>query len=74
MRFHEPIPSTYEAGPDTFPHWKWAVAPCAAVALFTRRMGNGFFPHGCGGTVARVVVHVFRSRGDRTTTGGHSQQ
>jgi ER lumen protein retaining receptor len=33
IHFQEPIKSTYEASRDTFPHWKWMVAPCAGIAL-----------------------------------------
>lgn len=33
MRQQEPWKSTYEANMDPFQHWKFAVAPCAALAL-----------------------------------------
>ena len=35
IKFQEPIKSTYEKAQDTFLHWKFAVAPCAVVALVT---------------------------------------
>jgi ER lumen protein retaining receptor len=33
IHFQEPIKGTYESSRDTFPHWKWMVAPCAGIAL-----------------------------------------
>lgn len=42
IRFQEPIKSTYDKGQDTFLHWKFAAAPCGAVALVTHLVGNGF--------------------------------
>jgi ER lumen protein retaining receptor len=41
IRFKEPIKSTYDQSQDTFLHWRFAVAPCAAVAFFTHLLGSG---------------------------------
>mmetsp|Transcript_7671 Transcript_7671/g.10260 ORF Transcript_7671/g.10260 Transcript_7671/m.10260 type:complete len:229 (+) Transcript_7671:101-787(+) len=42
IRFSEPICSTYDKAQDTFLHWKFAVAPCAIVAILTHIFQNGF--------------------------------
>jgi len=42
IRFSEPICSTYDKAQDTFLHWKFAVAPCAVIALITHLIGSGF--------------------------------
>lgn len=34
IRFREPYKTTYDAGRDTFPHWKYLVAPLAVLSLF----------------------------------------
>ena len=41
IRFSEPICSTYDKAQDTFLHWKFAVAPCAAIAFITHLIGSG---------------------------------
>lgn len=41
IRFTEPICSTYDKAQDTFLHWKFAAAPCLAIALITSMIGNG---------------------------------
>lgn len=41
IRFQEPIKSTYDKAQDTFLHWKFAVAPCAGIALITHLIGSG---------------------------------
>jgi hypothetical protein len=41
IRFQEPIKSTYDKAQDTFLHWKYAVAPCAVVAILTSLLGAG---------------------------------
>lgn len=41
IKFQEPIKSTYDKAQDTFLHWKFAVAPCAVVALLTHLLGSG---------------------------------
>ena len=41
IRFQEPIKSTYDKAQDTFLHWRFAVAPCAVVALITHMIGSG---------------------------------
>jgi ER lumen protein retaining receptor len=43
IRFKEPIKSTYEKSQDTFLHWKFAVAPCFAIALITHLIGSKRF-------------------------------
>ncbi|CAB9512806.1 lumen protein-retaining receptor [Seminavis robusta] len=45
IRFQEPIKSTYDQSQDTFMHWKFAVAPCALVALITQLITDGTTPH-----------------------------
>jgi ER lumen protein retaining receptor len=35
VRMTEPFKTNYDAVQDSFLHWRFAVAPCAAVALFT---------------------------------------
>lgn len=42
IKFQEPIKTTYDKGQDSFLHWKFAVAPCAVVALITHLIGAGF--------------------------------
>lgn len=42
IRFQEPIKSTYDKAQDTFLHWKFAVAPCAGIALLTYLLEYGF--------------------------------
>jgi hypothetical protein len=42
IKFQEPIKSTYDKSQDTFLHWKFAAAPCAALALITHLIGSGF--------------------------------
>jgi len=41
IRFQEPICSTYDKAQDTFLHWRFAVAPCAVVAVITHLSGSG---------------------------------
>ena len=41
IRYKEPICSTYDKAQDTFLHWKFAVAPCAIIALITHLISNG---------------------------------
>ena len=41
IRFKEPIKSTYDKSQDSFLHWKFAVAPCAVLALVTHLLGSG---------------------------------
>ena len=40
IRFQQPINYNFEQ--DSFPHWKFAVAPCALVALVTHYSGSGW--------------------------------
>jgi ER lumen protein retaining receptor len=40
IRFQEPIKSTYDKAQDTFLHWRFAVAPCAVIALTTHLIGG----------------------------------
>lgn len=35
IRFREPVSSTYDRTQDSFLHWKFAVLPCAIVAVIT---------------------------------------
>jgi len=42
IKFQEPIKSTYDKGQDSFLHWKFAVAPCAVIALITYLFQHGF--------------------------------
>lgn len=35
IRFREPVASTYDRTQDSFLHWKFAVLPCAIVAVIT---------------------------------------
>jgi len=42
IKFQEPIKSTYDKGQDSFLHWKFAVAPCAVIALITYLCVFGF--------------------------------
>jgi len=41
IKYSEPIKSLYNANQDSFPHWKFAVAPCAMLALITHLYGTG---------------------------------
>jgi ER lumen protein retaining receptor len=41
IKFKEPIKSTYDKTQDSFLHWKFAVAPCAALALVVHLIGTG---------------------------------
>lgn len=41
IRFKEPIKTTYDQTQDSFLHWKFAVAPCAIIALITHLIGSG---------------------------------
>jgi ER lumen protein retaining receptor len=41
IKFQEPIKSTYDSKQDSFLHWKFAVAPCAALAVVTHLLGAG---------------------------------
>mmetsp|Transcript_7940 Transcript_7940/g.22867 ORF Transcript_7940/g.22867 Transcript_7940/m.22867 type:complete len:226 (-) Transcript_7940:159-836(-) len=41
IKFKEPIKSTYDQSQDTFLHWKFAVAPCAVIAIITHMVGSG---------------------------------
>jgi hypothetical protein len=41
IKYKEPIKSTYDKTQDSFLHWKFAVAPCAAIALATHLIGSG---------------------------------
>jgi ER lumen protein retaining receptor len=41
IRFQEPIKSTYDKAQDTFLHWKFAVLPCAIIALISHVIGGG---------------------------------
>ena len=42
IRYKEPIASTYDRAQDSFLHWKFAVAPCAVVALITHLFQTSF--------------------------------
>lgn len=42
IKLQEPICSTYDKAQDTFLHWKFAAAPCAAIAFITHLIGSGF--------------------------------
>lgn len=42
IKFKEPICSTYDKAQDTFLHWKFAVAPCACIAMLTHLITKGF--------------------------------
>jgi len=42
IKFQEPIKSTYDKAQDSFLHWKFAVAPCAAIAIITYLFQHGF--------------------------------
>jgi ER lumen protein retaining receptor len=39
IRFQEPIKSTYNKSRDNFPHWKYAVLPCAILGITTHLVG-----------------------------------
>jgi ER lumen protein retaining receptor len=41
IRFQEPIKSTYDKAQDSFLHWKFAVLPCAIIALISHVIGSG---------------------------------
>jgi len=41
IKYQEPICSTYDKAQDTFLHWKFAVAPCAVLAVFTTIISYG---------------------------------
>ena len=41
IKFQEPIKSTYDKAQDSFLHWKFAVAPCGAIAFVTHLIGTG---------------------------------
>mmetsp|Transcript_13632 Transcript_13632/g.21488 ORF Transcript_13632/g.21488 Transcript_13632/m.21488 type:complete len:226 (-) Transcript_13632:78-755(-) len=41
IKYREPIKSTYDKSQDSFLHWKFAVAPCAALAFVTHLSGSG---------------------------------
>jgi hypothetical protein len=43
VRYMEPFKTQYEVSHDSFLHWKFAVAPCAVVALITN-IYQGFNP------------------------------
>lgn len=43
VRYMEPFKTQYEISHDSFLHWKFAVAPCAVVALITN-IYQGFNP------------------------------
>jgi len=38
----DPIKSVYNSDQDSFPHWKFAVAPCAVIAFLTHLIVTGF--------------------------------
>lgn len=40
IRFREPVCSTYDKTQDSFLHWKFAVLPCAIVAVITHFIQN----------------------------------
>ena len=42
IKFKEPIKTTYDKSQDSFLHWIFAVAPCAALAIITHLAGSGF--------------------------------
>lgn len=44
IRFKEPIKTTYDKGQDSFLHWKFAVAPCAVIAVITHLVNYGLIP------------------------------
>jgi len=44
IRYQEPIKTTYDKGQDTFLHWKFAVAPCAVIAVITHLVNYGLIP------------------------------
>lgn len=41
IKFQKPICTTYDKSQDTFLHWKFAVLPCAVIALITHLIGRG---------------------------------
>lgn len=41
IKFQKPICTTYDKSQDTFLHWKFAVLPCAIIALITHLIGRG---------------------------------
>ena len=41
IKFREPIKSTYDKSQDSFLHWKFAVAPCAVLAVVIHLIGTG---------------------------------
>jgi len=41
IRYSEPICSTYDKAQDTFLHWKFAVAPCFAIAAISHLLSHG---------------------------------
>ena len=41
IKMQKPICTTYDKSQDTFLHWKFAVAPCAVIALITHLIGSG---------------------------------
>jgi ER lumen protein retaining receptor len=40
IKYSEPIKSLYNKSQDSFPHWKYAVAPCAILALLIHVSGS----------------------------------
>lgn len=42
IKYQEPIKSTYDKAQDSFLHWKFAVAPCAAIGVLTYVLQHGF--------------------------------
>ena len=42
IKYLDPIKSIYNFDQDSFPHWKFAVAPCFVMALIVHVMGSGF--------------------------------
>jgi ER lumen protein retaining receptor len=42
IHYDEPVKSTYDKNYDTFPHWKYAVAPVAIISLITDFFNDQF--------------------------------
>mmetsp|Transcript_4837 Transcript_4837/g.6268 ORF Transcript_4837/g.6268 Transcript_4837/m.6268 type:complete len:228 (-) Transcript_4837:908-1591(-) len=41
IKYKEPIKTTYDKAQDSFLHWKFAVLPCAVIAVITHMIGSG---------------------------------
>lgn len=42
IKYQEPICSSYDKGQDSFLHWRFAVLPCAIIAIVTDCIGTKF--------------------------------